>query len=70
MNTAKVTQLRDHLSKVPAKLDKPRLEALSRRFHDQSPPLLDGFFTAADDFLFQWAEKPWMAWSRALISST
>lgn len=70
MNTAKVTQLRDHLSKVPAKLDKPRLEALSRRFHDQLPPLLDGFFTAADDFLFQWAEKPWMAWSRALISST
>lgn len=57
MTTAKVTQLRDHIAKVPPKRDEQRLKALSRRFLDQLPPLLDGYFTAADDFLFQWAEK-------------
>jgi len=57
MNTAKVTRLSDHLAKVPSKRDDTRLQALSRRFLDLLPPLLDGYFTAADDFLFQWAEK-------------
>lgn len=57
MNTAKVTRLSDHLSTVQPPVDNTRLQALSRRFLDQLPVLLDGFFTKADDFLFEWAEK-------------
>jgi hypothetical protein len=57
MNTAKVTDLRQHLSKVPPKADKVRLEALSGRFVALLPVMLDEFFVAADDFLFRLAEK-------------
>ncbi|WP_028671542.1 DUF1631 family protein [Saccharospirillum impatiens] len=57
MNTAKVTDLRQHLSKVPHKADTARLDALSRRFVALLPALLDEFFVASDDFLFRLAEK-------------
>lgn len=57
MNTAKVTDLRKHLSKVPPKADTARLDALSRRFVALLPALLDEFFVAADDFLFRLAER-------------
>lgn len=57
MNTAKVTDLRQHLSKVPPKADTVRLDALSRRFVALLPALLDEFFVASDDFLFRLAEK-------------
>lgn len=57
MNTAKVTRLSDHLSTVQPPVDNTRLQALSRRFLDQLPGLLDSFFSKADEFLFDWAEK-------------
>ncbi|MCH8530866.1 MAG: DUF1631 domain-containing protein [Saccharospirillum sp.] len=57
MNTAKVTRLSDHRSTVQPPVDNTRLQALSRRFLDQLPGLLDSFFSKADDFLFEWAEK-------------
>ncbi|MHA7879328.1 MAG: DUF1631 family protein [Saccharospirillum sp.] len=57
MNTAKVTRLSDHLSSVQPPADNTRLQALSRRYLDQLPSLLDTFFSRADDFLFEWAEK-------------
>lgn len=57
MNTAKVTDLRQHLGKVQPKADTVRLEALSRRYVDMLPALLNEFFVSADDFLFRLAEK-------------
>lgn len=57
MNTAKVTRISDHLSTVQPPVDNTRLQALSRRFLDQLPALLDSYFSKADDFLFEWAEK-------------
>lgn len=57
MSTAKVTHLSDRFSQVASNRDNTRLQALSSRFSKLLPPLLDSYFTAADDFLFQWAEK-------------
>jgi hypothetical protein len=57
MTSAKVTQLDFHRQSGKRHPDGKRLQALSTRFKDVLPPLLDGFFSAADDFLFKMAEK-------------
>ncbi|EAR11316.1 DUF1631 family protein [Reinekea blandensis] len=56
MSTATVTELSKHRT-VRRHPDGRRLSALSERYEDAVPALLDRFFSAADDFLFKQAEK-------------
>lgn len=56
MSTATVTDLSKHRS-VRRHPDGRRLSALSERYEEFMPTVLDRFFSAADDFLFKQAEK-------------
>jgi hypothetical protein len=57
MSRASVTQLDHHRQSTQRHPDGKRLQALSGRVKNFLPGLLDGFFSAADDFLFKLAEK-------------
>ncbi len=57
MRSATVTQLQQHRQAAKRHPDGKRLMAIGQRFEDVVPPLLDGFFSASDDFLFKLAEK-------------